>query len=84
MLKECLKASQGVTLIPQITVRGEIDRGELSILPWEDEYMETAVLMIWHKAKWLSPSLKAFIDISRTIIGTEQDSMVGCAQNRTR
>jgi DNA-binding transcriptional LysR family regulator len=84
MLKECLKASQGVTLIPQITVRGEIDRGELSILPWEDEYMETAVLMIWHKAKWLSPSLQAFIDISRTIIAAEENSNISCAQNRMR
>jgi DNA-binding transcriptional LysR family regulator len=84
MLKACLQTSQGVALIPEITVRIEIDRGELSILQWEDEQMETAVLMIWHKAKWLSPSLKAFIDISRTIIGTEQDSTVGGAQNRIR
>ncbi len=81
MLKECLKTSPGVTLIPQITVRDEIDRGELSILPWDDEFMETAILMIWHKAKWLSPSLQAFIEISRTIIAAEQSGNIGRAPN---
>lgn len=76
MLKACLKTSQGVTLMPEVTVRAEIDRGELSILQWEDEFMETAVLMIWHKAKWLSPALQAFLNISRTIIGAQQSGTI--------
>lgn len=71
LLKTCLAVSDGVTMIPEITVRGEIDRGELSVLHWEEEHMETAVLMIRHKEKWLSPSLRAFIDISRNIIGNK-------------
>ncbi len=71
MLKACLVRSSGVTMIPEITVRAEIDRGELSILQWEDPHMETAILMIWHKAKWLSPSLRAFMDISRAVIGDD-------------
>jgi DNA-binding transcriptional LysR family regulator len=71
MLKACLKRSSGVAMIPEITVRAEIDRGELSILQWEDPHMETAVLMIWHKKKWLSPSLRAFMDIARALIGDD-------------
>jgi len=71
MLKACLIRSSGVTMIPEITVRAEIDRGDLSILQWEDPHMETAILMIWHKAKWLSPSLRAFMDISRAVIGDD-------------
>ncbi len=68
MLKACLKISPGVTMIPEITVRDEIQRGELSILPWDEEPMETAVLMIWHKEKWLSPSLRAFMEVARSVI----------------
>ena len=71
MLKACLTRSSGVAMIPEITVRAEIDRGELSILQWEDPHMETAVLMIWHKKKWLSPSLRAFMDIARALIGDD-------------
>ncbi len=69
MLKACLTRSSGVAMIPEITVQAEIDRGELSILHWEDPHMETAVLMIWHKKKWLSPSLRAFMEIARALIG---------------
>ena len=51
MLRACLATSAGVTMIPEVTVRSEIARGELSVLQWEDEHMETAVLMIRHKEK---------------------------------
>lgn len=68
MLKDCLKSSQGVAMIPAMTVQQEIDRGELSVLQWEEEPLETAVLMIWHKEKWLSPSLRAFMETARAVI----------------
>jgi DNA-binding transcriptional LysR family regulator len=69
MLKACLIRSIGITMIPEITVREEIDGGGLSILQWEDSYMETAILMIHHKDKWLSPSLRSFMEITRSMIG---------------
>jgi DNA-binding transcriptional LysR family regulator len=68
MLKDCLKLTQGVTLLPEITVRNEVERGELSVLQWEEEPLETAVLMIWHKEKWLSPSLRAFMETARAVV----------------
>jgi DNA-binding transcriptional LysR family regulator len=68
MLKDCLKSSQGIAMIPEITVRNEVERGELSVLQWEEEPLETAVLMIWHKEKWLSPSLRAFMETARAVI----------------
>jgi DNA-binding transcriptional LysR family regulator len=71
MLKACLKISPGVTMIPEVTVRDEIQRGELSMLSWDEEHMETAVLMIWHKEKWLSPSLRAFMEVSRAVMKRE-------------
>lgn len=68
MLKDCLKLSHGVTMIPEITVSHEIDRGELAVLEWKEEPLETAVLMIWHKGKWLSASLRGFMEIARAVI----------------
>lgn len=41
MLKACLATSDGVTMIPEVTVRGEIARGDLAVLQWEDEHTET-------------------------------------------
>jgi DNA-binding transcriptional LysR family regulator len=68
MLKDCLKSSPGVAMIPEITVRNEIERGEISVLKWDEEPLETAVLMIWHKEKWLSLSLRAFMETARAVI----------------
>ena len=63
-------------MVPEVTVRPEIERGELSLLPWEEEDLETAILMIRHRHKWLSPSLQAFIDISRSVMGAETEPSV--------
>ena len=68
MLKACLTTSRGVSVIPEITVRTEIARKELSIVQWTENYVETAILMIWHRDKWLAPALKAFMDTVRKII----------------
>ncbi|MEW6352651.1 MAG: LysR family transcriptional regulator [Thermodesulfobacteriota bacterium] len=72
MLKSCLRTTSGVAVIPQIAIQGELDRGEAALLRWDDEYMETAILMIRHKDKWLSPSLRAFMEIARQVVGNEQ------------
>jgi DNA-binding transcriptional LysR family regulator len=68
MLKACLKTSAGVTVIPEITVRNELDGKELAPVNWTENYIESAVLMIWHRDKWLSPALAAFMDTARSII----------------
>jgi DNA-binding transcriptional LysR family regulator len=68
MLKSCLKCSEGVAMIPGITVQREVDRGELAAVPWEEEDLETAILMIRHKDKWLSPALQAFMETARSVI----------------
>jgi DNA-binding transcriptional LysR family regulator len=68
-MRESIKAGQGVAIIPEISVREEIQRGSLAVLPWADGPMESAVLMIWHKDKWLSPTLRAFMDEARAVMG---------------
>jgi DNA-binding transcriptional LysR family regulator len=74
MLKACLGKTRGVAMIPEIAARREIELGELSVLKWEDQGTETAILMIRHKEKWLSPSLKAFIEISREVMSDDVGS----------
>lgn len=68
MLKNCLKSSDGVAMLPEIAVREELASGELAVIPWEEEELETAVLMIRHKEKWLSPALRSFMDIARSVM----------------
>ncbi|MCP4115787.1 MAG: LysR family transcriptional regulator [Desulfobacteraceae bacterium] len=66
-IKQCVAKGLGIAMMPDIAAAGEIARGNLSPLNWEDDAMEAAVLMIWHRGKWISPLLKNFMDTVRTV-----------------
>ena len=68
MLKACLKTSTGVAVIPEITVQTEIERQELEIVHWSENFIDIAILMIWHRDKWLSSALSAFMDTARAVM----------------
>jgi DNA-binding transcriptional LysR family regulator len=59
----------GIALLPEIAVAEEVAKNRLAVLPWSENKIDVAVLMIWHRERWLSPALKAFIDITRKGIG---------------
>ena len=63
--KKCLAQDVGLSLMPLASVSAELKTGELVQLDWELGTLETAVLMIWHQEKWLSPALKSFMEMCR-------------------
>ena len=65
VIKQCVAENIGITILPEITVAQDIAQGRIRALKWEEDCLEVAVLMIWYKEKWLSPTLKAFIQIAR-------------------
>jgi DNA-binding transcriptional LysR family regulator len=64
-LKACLMEGYGLTLLPEVAVKEEILSKKLVRLKWEENKLETANLMIWYKERWLSPTLQAFMEITR-------------------
>ena len=64
-LKRCLMAGSGITILPEVTISDEIAKRELARLRWEEGDLEVSVLMIWCKARWVSPALNAFMQITR-------------------
>lgn len=64
-VKQFAAAGLGVTVLPEIAVRAEVAAGSLAILPWAEGPLEAAVLMLWHKDKWISPALLGFMDLCR-------------------
>lgn len=60
-IKRYVAAGLGVTVLPEIAARDEIAAGTLAVLPWSDGPLEAAVLMLWHKDKWISPALAGLI-----------------------
>ena len=64
----CVRKGMGLTLIPRVAVRQEINTKKLVALPWSEGDCEVAQLMIWHQNKWISPILQRFMDITRNLL----------------
>lgn len=75
-LRGCVMDGVGVSLLPELAVRRDVADGRLAVLPWAEGELETAVLMLRHKDKWLSPPLTAFMDLARGLL------MAGAAPSR--
>lgn len=69
-VKRCVMAGLGLTILPRAAVAGELASGKLMALAWPPGGWEVAILMIWHRQKWLSPTLRAFMEEARQALGT--------------
>ncbi|HET8841558.1 MAG TPA: substrate-binding domain-containing protein, partial [Ktedonobacteraceae bacterium] len=67
-IKQCAIAAMGITFLPAITVRQELEEGRLVILNWEQRSFGVITQMLWHKDKWLSPALQAFLGVAREVL----------------
>lgn len=71
VLKRCVAAGVGIAILPEIAVADEIAQKKLILLPWREGELEVATLMIWYRDRWLSPTLNAFMEITREVMKAE-------------
>jgi DNA-binding transcriptional LysR family regulator len=60
-IKECVSLGLGVAFLPEIVVARELALKQIVRLPWTGAEMDMAIHVVWHKDKWISASLGAFI-----------------------
>lgn len=58
----------GIGFLPEITVRPELMNRQLVAIPWDGPSFNIKAQLIYHKEKWLSPAMQAFIDITFNIL----------------
>ena len=68
VIKQCVREGVGITILPEVSAARDIAEGRLVALPWEEQKLEVATLMIWYKDRWLSPTLSAFMDMTRELL----------------
>lgn len=54
----------GIGFLPRVVVGHELAAGNLAALNWAGPPFNISAQLIYHKNKWLSPALKAFIDVT--------------------
>ena len=69
-IKQCAMVGMGIAFLPRITVTTELAQERLVALTWSQHDFHAATQMIWHKEKWISPAMQAFIAVTHEVLDT--------------
>ena len=67
-IKQMTISGLGITMLPRIAVVEELKNGDLQELNWQGPGLQMITKCIYHKDKWISPALKAFLNMSRKLM----------------
>ena len=60
-IKGCVALGMGIALLPQIVVAADMRAGRVAALRWAGPSVDMATHVIWHRDKWVSPAMDAFV-----------------------
>lgn len=62
-IKQCAMVGLGVAFLPEVAIAAELAQGRLVPLNWVGPTFQLVTQVIWHKDKWLSPAIHAFLQV---------------------
>jgi DNA-binding transcriptional LysR family regulator len=62
-IKQCVCAGMGLALLPAIAVARELRQNQFKTLHWAGPSLDIATHVLWHKDKWISPAMAAFLEL---------------------
>ncbi|UOK60994.1 LysR family transcriptional regulator [Paenibacillus sp. OVF10] len=65
-IKQCVVAGLGIALLPEMALKKELSDGEVVALPWDLSNVSFSAQMLWHREKWISPSMAAFMEVAKS------------------
>ena len=65
-MKLCVRVGMGLALLPAIVISRELRQRQFKALHWAGPCLDVNAYVVWHKDKWLSPAMAAFLDLLRT------------------
>jgi DNA-binding transcriptional LysR family regulator len=68
-IKQCLISGMGLAVLPLIVVEREVRQKKIKTLNWTGGSFDITTHVRWHKDKWLSPALAAFLELVRSLSG---------------
>jgi DNA-binding transcriptional LysR family regulator len=79
-IKQCVHAGMGLGLLPEIVIASELKKRQFAVLNWNGAKMSIATHIVWHKDKWMSPGMQAFLDVVKAKL--QQTSAPALVQDR--
>lgn len=69
-IKQCVLAGMGIGFLPEIVIACELRKKQFTAVKWHDPKMTIATHIVWHKDKWISPGMDAFLGILKSELKT--------------
>jgi DNA-binding transcriptional LysR family regulator len=69
-IKQCVMAGLGLAVLPRIACTAELAEGALVEIDWAGPPLTMETQILYHRDKWLSPAMTAFLDVVRETLGT--------------
>lgn len=71
-IKQLVISGLGITIMPRISVKSEIEQGLLVEIPWSGPALPVCTQLAYHKDKWLSPTILSFLEETRVALSLNQ------------
>ncbi|HWR45614.1 LysR family transcriptional regulator [Sporomusa sp.] len=62
-IKQFVISNLGIAILPLVAVKAEIEAGLLTALLWQGPDLKTSTYLVYHKDKWHSHAIRAFIKL---------------------
>lgn len=70
-IKQCVLAGMGIGFLPEIVIAAELKKKQFALLNWHGPKLTIATHIVWHKDKWVSPTMEAFLGILKSRLQSE-------------
>ena len=62
-----LKNNAGISFLPEFSIKDEVTAGRLSILPVKDFHIKIWRQILYHKDKWITREMNAFLELAKQL-----------------
>ncbi len=62
-IKQCVAAGMGIGFLPEMVIAGGLKKKQFAILNFQAAKMSIETSIVWHKDRWVSPAMQAFLDV---------------------
>jgi DNA-binding transcriptional LysR family regulator len=76
-LKQCVTLGMGLGLLPAIVVARELRQNRLKALRWDGPSLDIVTHILWHKDKWISPAMAAFMELVKVKLDDSEGRRMG-------
>ncbi|MGC2403005.1 MAG: LysR family transcriptional regulator [Acidobacteriaceae bacterium] len=75
-IKQCVTAGLGIGLLPEVVIACELKKKQFALMNWHKGKMSIGTHVLWHKDKWISGGMEAFLEILKARLQPDSPALL--------